>query len=219
MEPELLEIWGDEAKFSILIALKLFGALNLKNISKILSKPEPTTLRQLKILFSKGLIEIDQEESEKSWGKFYKISELANNYFSKSDELIHKISNQGNKVEMFQTFSSLIQSVSSFSFSISKFASQFIHENAKDLSESADEGNCSDAMIFMLKMIKLERKEDVIEYLAIIDDFQKKLEKFSIGDHNSEDWNQIIYVSSIPTKNIHPIKEKRTSSEIYKKIL
>lgn len=217
MESELLEIWRDESKFSILVALKIFGALNLKNISKILSKPEPTTLRQLKILFSKGLIKIDQEESEKSWGKFYKISELANNLFSKSDKLIQKMSDHGNKSEILQTFSLLIQSVSGFYFSITKFASQFIHENAKELSESADEGNCSNAMVFMLKMIKLEREEDVKEYIAIIDDFQKKLEKFSVGDHISEDRNQIIYVSSIPIKGIHPIKERRESNEIYKK--
>lgn len=222
LEPELVkyfELLGDETKFGILFALKMFGSLNLKHIAKCLGKSEPAILRQLKILTQMNLINIDQKESTQSWGKFYQISSQGSEIFSKSNKFISLIADKAYTTDMYYKMSLILKSMSSFNHNITKFASNVMMEDAQRLIEldKKDEGNYGDAMIIALSAISLKSKEDFKEYLEIVDEFQKKLTKFKTNKEINEEPNQILYISSIPIQSIHPLANKRESEDIYKK--
>jgi len=222
LEPELVkyfELLGDETKFGILFALKMFGSLNLKHIAKCLGKSEPAILRQLKILTQLNLIIIDQKESTQSWGKFYKISSYGSDIFSKSNKFINSIPDKEYTIDLYHKMSLILKSLSSFNHNITKFASNVYLEDAQRLVDSnkENEGNYGDAMIFSLLSISLKSKEDFKEYLSIVDEFHKKVSKFKVEKELNEDLNQILYISSIPIRSIHPLVNKRESEDIYKK--
>jgi hypothetical protein len=65
----------DELKYSIVTAINWYNSLNLKNIARLVGRPETTTIRYIKQLLEDGLIDIDAEKTASSWGKFYKLSE------------------------------------------------------------------------------------------------------------------------------------------------
>ncbi|QEE15548.1 winged helix-turn-helix domain-containing protein [Promethearchaeum syntrophicum] len=222
LEPELVkyfELLGDETKFGILFALKMFGSLNLKHIAKCLGKSEPAILRQLKILTQLNLIIIDQKESTQSWGKFYKISSYGSDIFSKSNKFINAIPDKEYTVNLYHKMSLILKSLSSFNHNITKFASNVYLEDAQRLVELSkkNEGNYGDAMIFSLLSISLKNKEDTKEYLEMVNEFQEKVKKFRVIKEIDEGPNQILYISSIPIRSIHPLVNKRESDDIYKK--
>ena len=221
LEPELVkyfELLGDETKFGILFALKMFGSLNLKHIAKCLGKSEPAILRQLKILTQLNLIIIDQKESTQSWGKFYKISSYGSEIFSKSNKFINSLPDNAYTIDLYHKMSLILKSLSSFNHNITKFASNVMMEDAQRLVElnKKNEGNYEDAMIFSLLSISLKSKEDLKEYLEMVNDFQEKVAKFRVNKEKNEDPNQILYISSIPIQSIHPLANKRESGDIYK---
>ncbi len=68
------ELIKDETELGIVTALQWYKTLNLKKISRMIDKPESTTLRYIRKLKDAGIIVFDSEKSEDSWGKFYKLS-------------------------------------------------------------------------------------------------------------------------------------------------
>ena len=71
---ELKGLELDDTEFQIITALRWYGSLNLKKISKLIQRPESTTLRFIRKLRDRKIIEFDSVTSEKSWGNFYKLS-------------------------------------------------------------------------------------------------------------------------------------------------
>ncbi|MHA1169003.1 MAG: hypothetical protein ACTSP4_11050 [Candidatus Hodarchaeales archaeon] len=68
----------NDARFGIITAIRLYGALNLKKMSKILGKSETTLIHHLHELLSRGFIEqLDRKKlgKEKERGKFYGLTE------------------------------------------------------------------------------------------------------------------------------------------------
>ncbi|NHJ47910.1 MAG: hypothetical protein FK733_08990 [Asgard group archaeon] len=66
---------SDELKYRIVTAINWYESLNLKNLARLVSRPETTTIRYIKQLLEDGLIDIDAEKTASSWGKYYKLSE------------------------------------------------------------------------------------------------------------------------------------------------
>jgi hypothetical protein len=91
----LRELQMDETEFQIITALRWYGSLNLKKISKLIQRPESTTLRYIRKMRDKKKIEFDSETSEKNWGNFYKLSKrvsnLYENYMKLVDERVERI--------------------------------------------------------------------------------------------------------------------------------
>ena len=216
---EFIELLGDETKFGILFALKMFGSLNLKHIAKCLGKSEPATLRQLKILTQMNLINIDQKESTRTWGKFYQISSHGQEIFSKSDKSRYFQPRTDLTIDWYNDLSLVIKSLSAFNHNITKFASNVLLEDAPRLIELNKKkiGNYEDALIIALVSISLKSQEDIKEYLSIVDEFQEKVSKFKTNKEINEEPNQILYISSIPIQSIHPLANKRESEDIYHK--
>jgi len=92
----LRELQLDETEFQIITALRWYGSLNLKKISKLIQRPESTTLRYIRKMRDSKKIEFDSEKSEKSWGNFYKLSKrvrkLYEGYMKLVDERVERIS-------------------------------------------------------------------------------------------------------------------------------
>jgi DNA-binding transcriptional ArsR family regulator len=222
MEPEMeeyLDLLGDETKFGILFALKMFGSLNLKHIAKCLGKSEPAILRQMKLLTKMNLITLDQQESENSWGKFYQLTPKGLEIFSKTKQISDEVSENSLTISWYKKMALAIKSLSSFNHNIAQFASSVIVEDAPQLieQERKKEGNYGDVMVFAMSNVLLKTKAEVKEYLSIIEEFRKKLLKFKAIEADREKPNQILYLSSIPIQKIHPLKKKRESDDIYKK--
>ena len=72
---ELSKLELNQTEFQIVTALRWYGSLNLKKISKLIQRPESTTLRFIRKLRDRKIIIFDSEISEKNWGNFYKLSE------------------------------------------------------------------------------------------------------------------------------------------------
>lgn len=68
------EVVYDEVKYGIISAIIWYDSLNLKNLARLVGRPETTIIRYIKQLLEEGLIDIDAEKTASSWGKFYKLS-------------------------------------------------------------------------------------------------------------------------------------------------
>ncbi|NHJ38571.1 MAG: winged helix-turn-helix transcriptional regulator [Asgard group archaeon] len=68
------EVVYDEVKYGIISAIIWYDSLNLKNLARLLGRPETTIIRYTKKLLEEGLIDVDAEKTASSWGKFYKLS-------------------------------------------------------------------------------------------------------------------------------------------------
>ena len=64
----------NEIQFSIVTCLAWYGSLNLRQISHLIGKPEPTTYRYARQLLDNGLIILDNEMSTSKRGKYYNLS-------------------------------------------------------------------------------------------------------------------------------------------------
>jgi DNA-binding transcriptional ArsR family regulator len=95
----------DETEYGIVTALNWYETLNLKKIAVMLDKPESTTLRYIRKLKDKGLIELDSKKSEDSWGKYYKLSKSAkkvyDEYMQSIDEQIENIADELKDLENY----------------------------------------------------------------------------------------------------------------------
>ncbi|MHA2333636.1 MAG: hypothetical protein ACXAEU_16550 [Candidatus Hodarchaeales archaeon] len=76
-----------ETRYSIVTALRMYGPLNIKLLSKILGKTESTVFHHITSFLTETekprIIEIDQEKTETSRGKYYKLSEEVQNHYEK----------------------------------------------------------------------------------------------------------------------------------------
>ncbi|MFW9996786.1 MAG: hypothetical protein ACFFD4_32390 [Candidatus Odinarchaeota archaeon] len=76
-----------ETRYGIVEALRLYGALNIKSLSKLLGKTESTVFHHVTSFLTEPekpkIIEIDQEKTETSRGKYYKLSEAVQKHYEK----------------------------------------------------------------------------------------------------------------------------------------
>ncbi|HUU77334.1 MAG TPA: winged helix-turn-helix transcriptional regulator [candidate division Zixibacteria bacterium] len=77
------ELVYDEVKFAIVTAIQYYSSLNLKKLSELIGRPETTTIRYVKKLLEDELIIIDIEKTATDWGKFYCLSDYANDLIVK----------------------------------------------------------------------------------------------------------------------------------------
>ncbi len=86
---EMSSLELDETEFQIVTALRWYGSLNLKKISKMIQRPESTTLRFIRKLRDKKTIIFDSEISEKSWGNFYKLSDKVKHLYEEYMKMMY----------------------------------------------------------------------------------------------------------------------------------
>ncbi|NHK30784.1 MAG: winged helix-turn-helix domain-containing protein [Asgard group archaeon] len=77
------EIVYDEVKYGIITAIIWYDSLNLKDLARLVGRPETTTIRYVKQLLEDGLIDVDAEKTATSWGKFYKLSTVVRELYDK----------------------------------------------------------------------------------------------------------------------------------------
>lgn len=95
------ELVYDEVKFAIVTAIQYYSSLNLKKMSELIGRPETTTIRYVKKLLEDELIVIDVEKTATDWGKFYRLSDFANELIAKRnldiDERIDWVQKEASK--------------------------------------------------------------------------------------------------------------------------
>lgn len=108
---EISEVLTSETKLGILFSLQFFESLNLKQIAEIVGIKEPSAFEHIKgrgkKIDERGLLDlglIEEDWSQKSRGKYYKLTKLAMEFFLSIDAGIKNkgISNEsGNEVSEF----------------------------------------------------------------------------------------------------------------------
>jgi hypothetical protein len=84
------EIVYDEVKYGIITAIIWYDSLNLKELARLVGRPETTTIRYVKQLLEDGLIDVDAEKTATSWGKFYKLSTVVRELYDKQLKAIEQ---------------------------------------------------------------------------------------------------------------------------------
>ena len=84
-QTEILKVLSSDTKLGILFSIQFYDALNLKQISKIVGMKEPSAFEHIKGRGDeKGLLEIgliEEDKSQKGRGKYYRLTELADDLF------------------------------------------------------------------------------------------------------------------------------------------
>ncbi|MFX0086823.1 MAG: hypothetical protein ACFFAU_14215 [Candidatus Hodarchaeota archaeon] len=87
IKQKLRKYFKVETKYRIVEALRMYGSLNIKLLSKLLGKTESTIFHHITSFLTEPekprIIEIDQEKTETSRGKYYKLSEAVQNHYEK----------------------------------------------------------------------------------------------------------------------------------------
>ncbi|MHA2403916.1 MAG: hypothetical protein ACXADH_13055, partial [Candidatus Kariarchaeaceae archaeon] len=86
LEEHYSELQKKGLGFGIVVALKLYGALNLKSVSKLLDSAPNTVLHQVKNLLQDSFIEIDAKATAAGRGKYYKITDLTEAIFTMTSQ-------------------------------------------------------------------------------------------------------------------------------------
>ena len=93
----------DETEFQIITALRWYGSLNLKRISKLIQRPESTTLRFVRKMRDSKKIVFDSETSEREWGNFYKlspkVSKIYESYMNLMDNRVERIEDEMQNID------------------------------------------------------------------------------------------------------------------------
>lgn len=72
------ELLGNETRYGLVMAIKNFGSLNIKTLARLLGKAESTIFHHItELLKEPKIIEIDTEKTEKTRGKYFKLSNNA----------------------------------------------------------------------------------------------------------------------------------------------
>ncbi len=75
LQESFVKLHENEIQFSIVSCLAWYGSLNLRQISNLIGKPEPTTYRYARQLLDSGLIVLDKDMSTAKRGKYYILSD------------------------------------------------------------------------------------------------------------------------------------------------
>jgi DNA-binding transcriptional ArsR family regulator len=91
-EDRYVNLTKDKTRYGIIMAIKIYGSLNLKKLSDILGKSESTIFHHLTELRKKpSIVEMDHEINEIKRGKYFKLS---NNTLSLLEEDLTEIYDQ-----------------------------------------------------------------------------------------------------------------------------
>ena len=86
LQESFVKLHENEIQFSIVTCLAWYGSLNLRQISHLIGKPEPTTYRYARQLLDEGLIILDNEMSTAKRGKYYVLSPDLRNIATEDSE-------------------------------------------------------------------------------------------------------------------------------------
>ncbi len=78
----LQDLLEDENKIVIVFLIYVYGSLNLKIIARLMGKSEPPILRWIKKMLEEKILILDQAETKRSRGKYYKLSPHTESLFS-----------------------------------------------------------------------------------------------------------------------------------------
>lgn len=91
LQESFAKLHENEIQFSITTCLAWYGSLNLRQISHLIGKPEPTTYRYARQLLDDGLIILDNKMSTSKRGKYYDLSpelkDVASEYSKKYEDI------------------------------------------------------------------------------------------------------------------------------------
>ncbi|MHA1474959.1 MAG: hypothetical protein ACTSQ5_07200 [Promethearchaeota archaeon] len=216
---EIMKVFANESQSGIITQIITFGSLNLKLLAKMINKSESTTLGHVKKLIEIDYIELDKDESESRWGKFYKITKKTLNAIQNMDNMGDRISKSTGDVkkDMYIAVSRMLQALSSWPKNVIYYTGVFMEEHADELlsdpiktDENIDELDVpiktDDKIYFMNPPLSIKTKEEWFEFKEIMKDFSDKIMKFQ--DINAP-MTQYLSLISVPIPDIHPIKEKR----------
>ena len=208
---EYMKVFSNESQSGIICQIITFGSLNLKLLSKMINKSESTTLGHVKKLIVIGYIELDKEESELRWGKFYKITEKTIKAIQDIDQMGKHIAETTGDVQkgLLLSVARTFQAIASWPSNITYYTGVFMEENVDEILSSADPIKTKEKIFFMNPKISIKTIEEWFEFKEIMEDFHKKILKFH--DFNAP-MTQYLSLISVPIQEIHPIKEKRHSS-------
>lgn len=218
IDPVLI-LLGDEIKLGIIFALKMFGSMNLKSIAKIVNKPESTTLRHIKSMmpykadnqdgFEIKLLEIDMEATEQKWGKYYRLTTIAENILVYQtqhivDKSVERIDKNEVKANNLESIAKMMKSVSTISYNLANAATQYMIERVDDNKELKQQ--LSKTFAVSLSLLQIENEEDREKLNKAITEFQEKIKKIKQNTEKTMEGNHAVYLLSMPLSIIDPNK-------------
>ena len=84
------EIFDNETRHGILLAIRTFGSMNIKKLSKIIGKTESTIFHHISEMIKKpSVIEIDNEKTADTRGIYYQLSDISRERFPDETDRIY----------------------------------------------------------------------------------------------------------------------------------
>jgi hypothetical protein len=199
---------ADENKIVIVFLLYMFGSLNLKMIAKLLDRTEPPILRWIKMMLDEGLIIIDVEATEKSRGKFYKLSKNAEEFFDidtfPNPNKKH-IDEQSKKQEREQGIN-LLRSLGTLMNMLMKITANFFGDKIGQKKDQDDFKKGKFNMFSSFSMLHFQSEEDVQNFKKKFDEFNDQIcKKYDLKDNEEPKFSHSLFFSVTP---IFKIREK-----------
>ncbi len=83
------DLFENETRFGIIMAIRNFGSMNIKKLSKIMGKTESTIFHHIsELLKDPKIIEIDNDKTISTRGIFYKLSKITEKHYPKSSDTV-----------------------------------------------------------------------------------------------------------------------------------
>ncbi len=216
-EPSLsafLELLKQETKMSIILILRTYGSLNLKQIAKVMGISPPSCLPHLKKLIEEGYIELDQQMADKR-GKYYRITDKLD-IILKNGEKQFEQGLKNKDSSFFTTIGAILRTVAIITQRFGLYAAHYIEENAKVLAEKLQDEKSSSKMPKMflsgnLTFVNAASEKELMEIQEAFTAFTSKINE--LGKKNSDlDTNEIfqrIMISNLvmPLLSFDPRKE------------
>lgn len=85
----LEDLFENETRYGIIMAIRNFGSMNIKILSKIMGKTESTIFHHInELLKEPKIIEIDNDKTISTRGIFYKLSKITEKRYPKSSDAV-----------------------------------------------------------------------------------------------------------------------------------
>ncbi len=81
------DLFANETRYGIIMAIRNFGSMNIKTLSKIMGKTESTIFHHIgELLKDPKIIEIDNDKTISTRGIFYKLSKITEKHYPKTSD-------------------------------------------------------------------------------------------------------------------------------------
>ena len=214
---DIMELFSNEVRLSILLILGNYGSLNLRQMAKMLDMTEPSAHVHIKELLSEGYIELDNELAGKR-GKYYKVVPEIEEFLESDDDHDEQTFETDDEItdpKQYELRGMAIQTVGLLSKRFTTYVGKYLVEHANELFERrqakiATGDSDLKTLSGNLSFISVKNQEESQRVFDLINKFQKEIEEISRNNLNlsaKDAYEQIMVTSmAIPLLRFDPRK-------------